>query len=155
MIRGRFGNTSGRPYIEGRVVLPRLSVSGYISFLVDTGSAPTIVMPVDAGRLRIDYNQLTNTTSTLGIGGFNTVFQEPAFAYFVDEAGSPIYGYSLDIRIASVTPHNAKFPSVLGRNIIDHWRLLYDKRNDVLSAEVGYAATRIPVSGGPGTAGGP
>jgi hypothetical protein len=36
MIEGRFGDTSGRPYIEGRLSLPRLGVVGDISFIFDT-----------------------------------------------------------------------------------------------------------------------
>lgn len=38
MLRGRFGDTSGRPYLEGRLFLPRLKLQGDISFIVDTGA---------------------------------------------------------------------------------------------------------------------
>jgi hypothetical protein len=31
MITGRFGDTSGRPFVEGRLFLPRLGISGDVS----------------------------------------------------------------------------------------------------------------------------
>lgn len=57
MLRGRFGDTSGRPYIEGHVFLPRLEKRGNVSFLFDTG-ADTSLMPVDGLRVGIDYAEL-------------------------------------------------------------------------------------------------
>jgi hypothetical protein len=46
-IAGRFGDTTGRPYLEGRLVLPRLGKRGDFSFLVDTGADYTYLMPGD------------------------------------------------------------------------------------------------------------
>jgi hypothetical protein len=54
MIQGRFGNTSGRPYVEGRLVIPRLKVRGDISFIFDTGADQTVLMPMDGTRLLLD-----------------------------------------------------------------------------------------------------
>ena len=69
MLRGRFGDTSGRPYMEGHVLLPRLGLSGNVSFIFDTGADTSLLMPLDAQRMGIDYGLLGNELSTLGIGG--------------------------------------------------------------------------------------
>jgi len=69
MLQGRFGNTSGRPYIEGRLSFPRLGIAGDISFLMDTGADTSVIMPIDSGRMGVDVNQLTTTTESYGIGG--------------------------------------------------------------------------------------
>ena len=58
MLRGRFGNTSGRPFLEGRLILPNRNLSFEISFLVDTGADDTILMPADGIRVGLDYGQL-------------------------------------------------------------------------------------------------
>lgn len=43
MLRGRFGDTTGAPYIEGRLILTRLNLTADISFLVDTGADYTVL----------------------------------------------------------------------------------------------------------------
>ena len=58
MLQGRFGDTSGRPYLEGRFYIPRLGVQGNISFLVDTGADSTTLLPADANKLNIDHSEL-------------------------------------------------------------------------------------------------
>ncbi|MXZ46889.1 MAG: hypothetical protein F4Z08_07880 [Chloroflexi bacterium] len=45
MIEGRFGDTSGRPYVEGRVYFARFDLEGDISFLVDTGADASLLNP--------------------------------------------------------------------------------------------------------------
>ena len=88
MLRGRFGNTTGRPYLEARLALPQLEVAGDISFLVDTGADHSVVMPIDAGRLAIPFNKLGNKVSSTGIGGTNNNFQERAILAFADDNGT-------------------------------------------------------------------
>ena len=55
MLKGSFDPTSGRPYIEGLLVIPALGVDEVVSFLVDTGSDVTCLMPADGVRFGIDY----------------------------------------------------------------------------------------------------
>ncbi len=83
MLRGRFGDTTGRPYIEGRLVIPRLSVRTNISFCVDTGADKTILLPADALRMGIDYSVLVeNPRPAVGIGGVSYNYVEPAIVAF-------------------------------------------------------------------------
>ena len=62
MLRGRFGDSTGRPYIEGRLIIPRLNIKSDMSFLVDTGADRSLLMPGDGRRLAIDYSKLGQPT---------------------------------------------------------------------------------------------
>ena len=44
MITGEYGE-AGYPYVEGRIIIPRLDVNEGISFLVDTGAHATLHTP--------------------------------------------------------------------------------------------------------------
>ena len=69
MLFGRFGKTSGRPYISAWVSIPRLGLAGNVSFIFDTGADSSVLMPADAATLGVDYKQLSNTIESFGIGG--------------------------------------------------------------------------------------
>ena len=145
MIEGRFGDTTGRPYIEGRLAIPRLDIFGDVSFIVDTGADKTVLMPLDCNRLKLDYSTLITPTQTVGIGGLSMDFCEPAILAFVDD-GLGLCVYEEIINIA--TPHQDidHIPSLLGRDIIDNWRLSYDKSNSHLSAEPFNADVIVPLN---------
>ncbi len=70
-LRGRFGNASGRPYIEGHLILPRLRISSDISFCVDTGADSTVLLPADGIRIGIDYDKLGPEVESVGVGGIS------------------------------------------------------------------------------------
>ena len=146
MIRGRFGNTSGRPYIEGRIFLPRIGVRGDISFLFDTGADESLLMPLDGLRMGIDYANLPDQASSSGIGGDYENFIEPAILIFAGD--NEIYGYLLpSFRIGKPLPDAMTLPSILGRDVIDQWRVDYDKPQFRLTAEVITAGARQTLSG--------
>lgn len=69
MILGRFGNTTGRPYVNGRLLLPRLNISTNLSFLVDTGADISTLMPADGLTTGINYQELIDLTVVGGVGG--------------------------------------------------------------------------------------
>ena len=134
MLRGRFGDTSGRPYMEGHVLLPRPGWSGNVSFIFDTGADTSLLMPLDAQRMGINYGLFENERSTLGVGGASENFVESAYLAFVgDEA---LYGYKIELHICKPAEELMAVPSLLGRDIIDQWRVIYDKPALELLAEV-------------------
>src|SRR5882672_5304961 len=104
MIEGRFGNTSGSPYLEARISFPRLRLRGLVSFLVDTGADGTVFMPADSKKIGIDFRSLTNPTTSEGIGGQAQGFNETAVLSFSD--GKYIYSYLLQADISVPTKHN-------------------------------------------------
>ena len=135
MLRGRFGDTSGRPDPEGRVILPRLHVQGNISFLVDTGADNTVLMPIDAVRMGLDYAELRGNKLSVGVGGYSQMFVEPGAAIFL-EGSKRLHLYYLDIHIPSHTPEIADLPSLLGRDVLDRWRMHYNPSANALTFKV-------------------
>src|SRR4030042_48768 len=98
MLRGRFGDTSGRPFIEGRLILPSLNINGDISFLVDTGADRSLLHPDDGIRLGIDYTKLTGNAESVGIGGICHYFVEPALIVF-SEPKRFLYVHIIDLAL--------------------------------------------------------
>lgn len=125
MIRGRFGNTSGAPYLEAHIFLPRLKLRGLVSFLVDTGADGTVLMPTDAKKLGVKFKSLRNPTVSEGVGGEAKGFNEKAILAFSD--AQYVYSYSLDVEFSEPTKHNQRFPSLLGRDILDNWRIVLER----------------------------
>ena len=134
MLKGRFGDTSGRPYIEAHILPPRLEKSGNVSFLFDTGADTSLLMPLDAQRIGIDYRKLTDKEQSLGIGGVSENFVESAYLAFAGD--DEIYGYEIELRICKPSQEVISIASLLGRDIIDQWRVIYDKSGSRLDADV-------------------
>ena len=79
MLTGRFGDTSRRPFLEGRIYLPRQrSLCFDVSFLVDTGADRTMLMPDDGRASGLNYSQLTGNETIGGVGGPLSCFEEDA-----------------------------------------------------------------------------
>lgn len=142
MLKGRYGDTTGRPYIEGRLSIPRLGLRGDISFIVDTGADKSVLMPLDANRLGVDYSQLNRSYNTIGIGGYSKNYIESAMLAFA-EPKALLHVYLLEIYICTPSPEIADIPSLLGRDILDRWKITFHKSNDDLFADVVSADVQI------------
>lgn len=97
--------------------------------------------------MNLDYSNLSNPTDTVGIGGVSADYTEDALIAFSD--GAKIYAYSLPIIISSPSPEIMDIPSLLGRDILDQWRMTYDKLNSELTFEVMSADLEVPVPPNP------
>lgn len=145
MLRGRFGNTSGRPYIAGRLVIPRLNLRSDISFLVDTGADSTVLLIDDAAKMKIDYTRLRRGKhDSVGIGGTMRPYVERAIVTF-EEAGKRLYAYEIQLAIAPFHQQLRRVPSLLGRDILDRWRMSYSPSKDRLIFHVVSADHTISV----------
>lgn len=144
MIKGRFGNTSGRPYIDGYLEIPHLSVRGNISFVLDTGSDCTVLMPLDARRLKLNYTQLEGSEQdeSQGFGGKSIDFIVPAIL-MIREVGSTVHGYEVDLRVAEPKDGTEDIPSILGRDVLDHWRYTIDRQLSLIEATVKWSKQRF------------
>ena len=143
MLVGRFGDTSGRPYIEGRIFLPRSSAFADVSFIVDTGADRSLLMPIDGTRLALDYSALAGDESCIGVSGISRNFVEPAFVLFAEHSVC-LSIYSIDLAIASPSPDIEDIPSLLGRDILDKWRMNYSPTDKLLTFDVLSFDSKIP-----------
>ena len=134
MLRGRFGDTSGRPYMEGRVSLPRLGRSGNVPFIFDAGADVSVPMPLDAQRMGVTYGMLENGVPSLGVGGTSGNRIEVAYLIFADEQA--LYGYEIGLHIREPSRELMTVPSLPGRDIIGQWHVTYDRPASELMAEV-------------------
>jgi hypothetical protein len=135
MIRGRFGNTTSRPYIEGRISLPRLGKHSNISFLIDTGADTTVLSPIDAKKLGINYSKLLHPEDSVGIGGTNRCFREDALVAFAGD-NRVLFVHKIRLAILEPKPAIASIPSLLGRDILNKWRITYDRPGNRIIARI-------------------
>ena len=140
MISGRF-DAFGRPYVEGRLIIPRLQVNHNVSFLLDTGADSSCLHPGDAVGAGVPFEQLRDRGLSRGIGGASPYFQEPATLSFPDGIAARIY--QVGLLIAEPDETNRNLPSLLGRNIVNHWYVEYDPASGRLECAVRYADRTI------------
>ena len=136
MILGSF-DSEGRPVVECRIRIPRLQVDARILCLLDTGADATYIHQFGAESLGIPFEQLSNSVASRGVGGSSAYFREPAYLYFTD--GPLVRAYVVNLRIAEPNRSSAGLPSLLGRNVINHWYVQYDPTNGRLDCTVRHA----------------
>jgi len=149
MLRGRFGDTTGRPFIEGHVQLVRLGVNFNVSFLLDTGADRTLISPVEGMRMGIDYSRLKPGPLFEGIGGTVKGYEETAILTFA-EAGRFLYSYAFRIGITEPRkrrrpPHPDDIAALLGRDVLHQWRMSYNHSRKRLNLTVLSYDFRRPV----------
>lgn len=143
-IRARSGPLTRRLYVDARVHLPRLEAVADVSFLVDTGADSSLLMPSDVMRLGISSEQVhTLRNHAHGIGGTVVISQEPAILVFADTSGA-LYCYEIDISICSQKRFG--LPSILGRDVMQNWRLSIDFLNDDFRFDALRADVVLPAS---------
>ncbi len=131
MIEGWF-DRNGHPYVSAILVLPRLDFRRLrLEFLVDTGAAQTVLHPRDCAGM--PYDRLTAAGQSGGIGGLATYYREPAYIAFRDDARTHVYLQT--VGIAEPDDHNDSIPSLLGQDILQHWRVLHDRPANVLTID--------------------
>lgn len=140
MIVGYF-DPRGRPYAVCRLIIPRLRLSQRVALLVDTGADGTCLHPRDARRIGIPFSELGNRRFSRGVGGRSAYFREPAFLSFRD--GDLARVYELELLIADPNESDESLPSLLGRNVINHWHVEYDHSEGRLEFTVRYAGRTI------------
>jgi hypothetical protein len=143
MLRGRFGNTTLRPYLEGFLLIPKLKINCGISFLVDTGSDSTVLMPADSKRLGIDFSKLGKPVEAGGVGGPCKIYITPATVIF--EESEKLIQYHTQLSICEEKPECMDLPSLLGRDILSQWRMNYSPTRRRLTFDVIYADETTPI----------
>jgi hypothetical protein len=124
MILGRFDRVSGRPTVDCHLTIRSLNIDGVVPFLVDTGADSTLLMPIDARRLKIPFEKLTNERVVYGLGGSAKVFYIPAVLIVSDKETA--YAYRFALEIAEPNEDIDGMPSLIGRDIMKHWNMTLD-----------------------------
>ncbi len=147
MIIGIF-DLHGYPTVRARLDIPRLDVSHSVQFLLDTGADVTTIHPRDAISAGVPFGRLRASTTVGGIGGQSTYYQEPATLVFTDDVERQAYSYHITADIAKPEDVSDEIPSLLGRDIIDRWRMVYDRTDGILEFTVRSADAILDVERG-------
>ena len=142
-LSGRFEGVTGEPRIDAEVAFPDLGTARSIPFLLDTGADTMFLMAEDAIQMGIDFGNLTLSSSLgSGVGGYIRIYQMSASITFADREN--LYVYHAELAIAEPGEHNRGLPSLLGRDILNRWRLRYDAPANALEAQVDSADLIVP-----------
>ena len=132
MIVGEF-DSNGRALVRAQVILPRLRRVGDVWFQVDTGADFTCLHRETRPLIGPAMDRLNRDTTVIGrgIGGRSRYFVERAFLVFRDEQrGNEVR--QLNLWIAEPEQANDSTASLLGLNMLRHWRMNFDPRNGAL-----------------------
>ena len=141
MIRGYFVREPGvpaTPYVVAKLRLMPQSGFEPVSFIIDTGSDFTILNPLDASRLWLDYQAQDFATGAtnrilLGIGGQMRVALKTVDLKFTDDELGTL-GSSMTVHVAA--PDEADqwdLPSLLGRDVLQAFTLTVDARSETVT----------------------
>lgn len=132
MIQGSFG-AAGRPYLRVRIRLTRFDREIDASFLVDTGADSTSISTRDWRRLGLTRRDIGRPSETItGYGGSIEVATESAELAIEHDNGS-VDRVMLDVEVA---PEEASgLPSILGRDVLAGYRLVYSPIERMLTIE--------------------
>ena len=99
-----------------------------IPLLLDTGADRTTLSPGGSYLLHINPFRLTSTGTHTGVGGQMKIAEVDAYVEFEDTRLGFV-GYNRKVSIA-IPPDpnkiNMRTPSLLGTDIVQDWRIIYD-----------------------------
>ena len=92
----------------------------------------------------LPYDLLRSPQTTVGVGGPVECCPEAALLAFHEDANQ-IRVYELDIDVLRSDPTTSELPSLLGRDILDCWRMIYAPSMNQLEFEVLKSDATIPI----------
>ena len=106
-----------------------------IEFLVDTGASRTTICDKDAIRLGIDFGKLEKLgEGMLGIGGVvdTYVLKDVKLVFRREDDKSHVQNFEriYILKHAVLDEKIMRIPSILGRDILNKYALIYDKRHE-------------------------
>jgi|TARA_Y100000310_G_scaffold238424_1_gene241791 hypothetical protein len=123
LIKGAF-DPYLRPFILSRVIIPNLRVDDEFEFLIDTGSDATAVHVPNAQPVGNYDDGATTNIELAGIDSDHEYFVEQGILLFTD--GTLVRGYAMELAIAHPSTLDTALPSIIGRPLINRWRMRYD-----------------------------
>ncbi len=106
-----------------------------IEFLVDTGASRTTICDKDAIRLGIDFGKLEKLgEGMLGIGGVvdTYVLKDVKLVFRREDEKGHVQNFEriYVLKHAALDERIMRIPSILGRDILNKYALIYDKRHE-------------------------
>ena len=121
--------------------MPEFGAQQLIDFMVDTGATFTCIHPKDVLLLGLTYDLLKNKICVESGGGTVERRKVQAALSFRDSDDATVYGYDIPILVANPDDVGDELPSVLGQDILEHWRMVHDRSHNELAFRV-YRADR-------------
>ncbi len=118
-----------------------------VRFLIDTGSTSTTLSPSDAedafpGYADLDWRRDPRLKAVSGLGGTCRVIVRLGAIRFIDNRLGPLDWDGL-IELIEPTANSRALPSLLGRDVLDNFRLTVSKRESLISLEVQLPETGV------------
>ena len=83
-------------------------------------------MPTDGITMKIDYQSCRRSpVPSIGIGGTAETYRERAVLLFPDHELRVVYAYRIDLSIIGPQSDIMGAPSLLGRDVLNQWRMDY------------------------------
>ena len=106
-----------------------------VAFRVDTGADRTCLHPGDGSDLGIPFADLRGEIATsYGVGGESQYVRQESRLTF-NNSGEALVR-EVNLQIAQPSELMIRLPSLLGLDVINHWRMDYDPRNNRLEFTV-------------------
>jgi hypothetical protein len=106
--------------------------------LIDTGADTTLIQPEDAQDLGISFSRHFANASTIrsrSTAGRSTQFVERCDIFLRNDDGR-LDRLTLPIRFARPRSADLDIPSLLGRDVINHYRLTFEQRAGLVTLEL-------------------
>ncbi|MFH1352924.1 MAG: retropepsin-like aspartic protease [bacterium] len=135
----------GCAFIRAHLVLSELPLDAVVNFLVDTGASKTVISDKDAIFLKVDYEKLKPSSQKLsGVGGsVDTYIFEDTTLVFKTEADKLEFKFPILFLKHDLTSMNEedrikilRIPSLLGRDILNRFKLIYNPSENKLELEM-------------------
>lgn len=122
-------------YVNAIFEFEALHIYATIELLIDTGATKTTVSDKDAIRLGLDYDALEKLDKgILGIGGAvdTYIIKEAKLAFHKKDKQTHVEHLEslCFLRHSELTERILRIPSILGRDILNKYALVYDRRQD-------------------------
>ena len=120
-----------RPYVNAEMLIRGTSTAATIRFLIDTGADDTILHPNDVEQsaehlLETRFEEHPDRQWVGGVGGGGYIIPVSARLFFRTDTGTDRLSQDARVWVAQPTATNRRLPSLLGRDLLQFFRLTVD-----------------------------
>ena len=127
----RIPGVPARPYVDADMIMQGTSTVTTIPFLIDTGADDTVLHPRDLEQsqghlLDTPFDEHPERQRIGGVGGGGYIIPLSARLFFQIEGGRGRLWHDCRVWVAEPTATNRRLPSLLGRDLLQLFRLTLD-----------------------------